>query len=196
MPVFLSMASFLSKRRLPMIQSEDKTFQTVAGERIDQSSQKIFGLLLLSLLIFPLGDLVVWAWWTEASLLNIGISWWGACLGAFLALCGLVGVPSFLIALFRKHCIILASNCLQYATDKGHVLVQIPYRNIARMELIEEDAGKFSGIDQRDAEDKDTLNPKASETKKWSQWHFRNSDDSWKVSVDEIYSRLKSRRSH
>lgn len=176
-----------------MNQAQNRDFRPIEGEIIGQSVLKLVGLFVFSLLALPAGIWAVWVWWTGATLLGYSLNWWGAALGAVFVLIGLFGMPTFLLSIFRRQCLILGEDRLQLATEKGSVFTQIPYRNIARMELIREDTGKYIGIDLHDTEDADTLNKDAGTTKKWSGWHYKLGDDSWTMPIEEIHARLKSR---
>jgi hypothetical protein len=109
------------------------------------------------------------------------------------AVLGLLGALFLSLMFLIRQRLILGEACFQHATDKGRIFAQIPYRNIARMELGQEEAGKFIGIDLRDTQDPDTLSKEAEKKKQSSGWHFKIDSLSWRIPMDEIYSRIKSR---
>jgi hypothetical protein len=187
------MARYFKSLEAHLDQASDNRFQPVEGEIIDQSAIKLLGVFFFAVLFHVLGDFVVWAWWTEASLLGFSITWWGGCIGALAAALGLVGVLFLPLMVLIRQRLILGEDYLQHATDKGRILAQIPYRNVARMELSQEEAGKFIGIDLRDTQDADTLNKEAEKKKQLSGWHYKIDSLSWRIAMEEIYRRLNSR---
>src|SRR5215831_18482952 len=174
-----------------MSASQDRTFEPVEGEVIHDSLLKILGTILFMIFLIPLGGSLVWAWWTGAVLLDRRISWYGALLGAIGFLAGIVLVPFMIIGMFRRSRLIFGSECLQFVNGEKTVRFQVPYANIARMQLVTEQNGKFIGIDLHDTRDPKTLvdNPEA--VKKASGWHYKLADTHWAEPIGKICDRLE-----
>ena len=94
--------------------AEGQQFRPVEGQVVRDSLLHMLGAALLGVFVLaPLGAALVWAWWTEFSLLNRQISGYGAFLGAFLVAAGVLGVVAFVIGIFRRESLILGTDCLQ-----------------------------------------------------------------------------------
>jgi hypothetical protein len=173
--------------------------QPIEGKIIRDSLLKLLGWILFGLVILiPAGGGLVWAWWTEASFAGHKITWYGAILGAVGFLVGILIVPVGVFSVFRRSRLILGEDCFQYVVGNRKVTAQIPYKNIARMELIQNQGGDslvtdFIGIDLHDVNDPKTFCP-TSETAKGSWgWHYRLTDAPWVMPLAQIHDRLRKR---
>jgi hypothetical protein len=171
-----------------------KVPQPVEGETIQDSPLKTLSLCLLAIFVLaPVGGGVVWAWWTGYSFLDRQIAWYGAFLGAVFVLGGIMAVPVSVLCFFRRNQLILGKECLQIVRG-GTVTIQIPYQNIARIEMAEAEVyGKFIGIDLREPKESGTVCPGAEATKNGFGWHYALSDESWTVPLGTIHERIVKR---
>jgi hypothetical protein len=72
------------------------------------------------------------------------------------------------------------------------VLAQIPYRNIAKVELVRENGSdKFIGIDLADLNDPETFCPNADISKKYADWHYRVTTPTRAMPLERILERLR-----
>jgi hypothetical protein len=176
-----------------MIPTQGTPFSRVEGEYIDLSVMKILGLILFALVALSVGVWIIWAWWAGDVWGSLSFTPGGAFLGAFFAVTGLLGTPTFIFMLFNGPRLILGKDCLQEATVRGRVLFQIPYRNIARMELFHTKDKKFIGIDLHDPKDPETLLNYAAWGKKVTGWHYTIVTAAWQVPLEQIHDRLQTR---
>jgi hypothetical protein len=96
--------------------------------------------------------------------------------------------------LFRRGRLILGADRLQYVVGRRQVVVQIPFHNIAKVELVQgARKEKYIGIDLADLEDPDTWCPNAEFFKKWKvlSWHYQISASSFAMPLDQIFERLR-----
>jgi hypothetical protein len=173
--------------------STPQKLQPIEGEVVHDSLFRIFKLFLLALVLIPVGGALVWAWWTDFALGDRRVSWWGAGLGAFLFLAGILGVPVSIVMAFLRTRLIIGQRCFQVVVGKERVTHQLPYKNIARFEFIQDPNGNFIGIDLDDIQDADTLNPDSETNKKWSGWHYKLTDENWSEPMPKIYERIAKR---
>lgn len=171
-----------------------KPLDVVEGEIIGESIVKLLGILLISILCIPAGAGIVWAWWTEASLLGRRFTIIAALFGLAMLGGGLLGIATFFLSLWLWERLVLGKDCFQRATKKGRVVGQIPYRNIAQMEFVSEPGKeKYIGIDLKDLNDPDTFNAGDAASKSSSGWHYRISAESWSMPLQQIYEHLRQR---
>ena len=169
----------------------NRTFEPVEGKVIHDSLLRILGTILFMIVLIPVGAALVWAWWTGASLLGRGISGFGASLGALVFLIGVVMVPLMILGMFRRSRLVFGSECFQLVNGEKAVRFQVPYSNIARMQLVNESHGKFIGIDLHDPQDPKTLVDGPEAVKKASGWHFKLADTHWAEPMAKICDRLE-----
>jgi len=128
---------------------------------------------------------------------NYLISTGGALLGLFAFILGVAGAPLCLYGVFRRTSLIFGQNCLQQVVGKTRVYSQIPFKNIAKIELVRkgENAGletDFIGIDLLDVNDPATLCPAFESVKRTFGWHCKLTHTS-AVPLEKIYDRLQKR---
>jgi hypothetical protein len=169
-------------------------FHPVEGEIVRDRPLKTLGFCLLTIFVLaPAGAGLVWAWWTELSLGDRRISWYGAVIGAGLVLGGILAIPLSVLCFIRRQRLIFGKDCFQNVRGEK-VTIQIPYANIARVEMDEaEFTGKFVGIDLHDPNDSQTLCPGAMITKNGFGWHYKITDDSWTMPLTQIRSQIIKR---
>ena len=174
-----------------MPESQGRVFEPVEGEVIPDSVWRILGTILFMIVLGLVGAGLVWAWWTDATLLDRRISGYGATLGAVGALIGIVGVQFMILGMFRRSRLIFGSECFQLVNGEKAVRFQVPYANIAGLHLVNESTGKFIGIDLHDARDPQTLVDSPEAVKKASGWHFKLADTHWSEPMAKICDRLE-----
>lgn len=177
-----------------MAENREIHLPRIEGEIVRDSPLKTLGLCLMAIfLLAPLGVGLVWAWWTGFSFLDRQVSWYGAVIGAVLVLGGILAVPVAVLCFFRRNQLILGEQYLQLVRGEN-VTIQIPYRNVAQIELDEAEVkGKYIGIDLFDLNESGTLCPGAEITKKGFGWHYTLTDESWTVPLNEIHERIRNR---
>ena len=178
-----------------MDRSQATNLEPIEGETIHEPLVKAFGILLFSLFVLSAGVLLIWAWWTEVFVGNrFATPSQVAFFGAVLLLAGPLGIYLFLLSLFRPGRLILGGDRLQYVVGRRRVVVQIPFHNIAKVELVQE-AGKreYIGIELADPKDPDTWCPNAQLFKKWRglSWHYVISTSSPAMPLGQIHERLR-----
>jgi hypothetical protein len=179
-----------------MDRCQANNLEPIEGETIHEPLARLFGLLLFSILLVPVGLLLLWAgWWTDLFVGNrLAAPSLVALFGAVLLLGGTLGTPLGLLWLLRRGRLLLGTDRLQYVVGRRRVVVQIPFHNIAKVELVQE-AGKekYIGIDLADPKDPDTWCPNAEFFKKWrvSSWHYQISIASLAMPLEQIYERLR-----
>jgi hypothetical protein len=171
-----------------------ESFQPVDGDIIGQSSVRKLWLIGVCLLLIPVGGVIAWAWWTEFTLGEKRLNAYAGSVGVFMFVAGIVGVPVGILTLFMRTRLIFGQDRLQRVQGEKRVTLQIPYKNIARMQQdTDEVIGKFIGIDLHDPDDPETLNVGTDKTRELLGWHYRLVDDSWAIPLEEIRARLGSR---
>ena len=166
----------------------------VSGRVVSISGSKLLVCIALLCLAFILGVVNIWAWWTETDLplplfggRNRNVA---AITGAFMVVIAALFLPIAIFYSFAREKLILGSDRLQIVySDK--VSAQIPYRNIARIAIADDEGVAFLGIDLKDPDDADTLVEAwdFKEQKKDSGWHYRLTDF-YRLRLDEIESLL------
>ena len=92
----------------------------------------------------------------------------------------------------------MARDRFQTVVGQEKVVEQIPFKNIARMELIKNPEGRdfvknFIGIVLANVEDPETLCPTPEKIMELHGWHYRLTDDMWRMPLEQIYDRLQKR---
>ncbi len=170
----------------------DGSFQTVDGRVIRDSVLILITWGVLALFVLaPLGSIVTGAWWNGWTFGNRQISWYGALLGAILAVIGILGGPAILIRIFRRESLIVGKNCLQSVVGGERVTVQIPYANIAKIELVRDQGGahaeNFIGVMLADTQDAATLCPAAEATMRALGWHHKIPKGFRPMPLEQLY---------
>lgn len=182
-----------------MSEIEGQRFQLVEGETIRDSLLKMLGFVLLGVFVLaPLGGGMVYAWWNNLTLGDRGISWYGALFGAVMLLIGILMPLVFLLTILNRRRLIFGKSCLQLVTGSEKVTEQFPYVNIAKAELFRNHESKdfitdFIGIELRDAHNPDTLCPASDKSMDLHGWHYRLTDESWNLPLEQIYEKMKKR---
>jgi hypothetical protein len=167
----------------------------VEGDRIGQSRARKIYLFVTCLVLTPIGGLAAWAWWTgmptkswlflERIPFPVGVS------AAATFLFGSLGLLAGGITLITRTELILGSDRLQIVMGGKHVSTQIPYENVARVEPCEDPIREFIGFK--------LVDPKAPGTvllggvSRLGKWHYRLTDQSWSVPLEDICDRLKAK---
>jgi hypothetical protein len=164
------------------------------GEIVHDSPLRTLGLCALVIFVVaPIGAGLAWAWWNGASLLNWQVTWYGGLIGALFVLGGVLAVPLSILCFIRRNRLILGKESIQLVRGEN-VTIQIPYRNIARIGLAEDELlGKFIGIDLHEPTAPGTLCPVTDMTKNSFGWHYTLKDESWTLPLAQIHDQLKSR---
>jgi hypothetical protein len=179
-----------------MDRSQANGLEPIEGETIHEPLPRLFGLLAFSLLLVLVGVLLLWAaWWTEFFVENrFAEPEQVALFGAVLLLGGALGTPLCLLWLWRRGRLILSTDRLQYVVGRRRVVVQIPFHNIAKVELVG-DTGKerFIGIDLANLKDPDTWCPHAKLVKQLRvlSWHYQISTSNQAMPLEQIVERLR-----
>jgi hypothetical protein len=185
---------FFGIRRWIMSQAKSDSLEPVEGEEIHLSLGMILKIMVFMLVLLVLGGLLIWAWWTEFNILGKRINSAGAFVGGLGFIMGIVFLPLLTIALFSNTRFVIGADRLQQVSAKGLVTLQIPYRNIAQIELVSEpDKKPFIGIDLEDVEDPETRCRDYASTKKSAGWHYKIVGVAWKLPIEEVYEHILAR---
>jgi len=129
------------------------------GEEIRPAIGKLWGMLLLCLLMIPVGALIVFCWWFQVVLPG------GRVLSDKAGIAGLIGIPLAiflalvmvaLLSLAKQ--LIIGDDCVQLVSRKG-VAVHIPFQNVAETYATGSDGAEVVGFVLRDRQDPATLVP-------------------------------------
>lgn len=172
--------------------------QPVQGEPVPVSAMKSVWIIGLALGIVPIGLGLIWLWWAETTipLINKQVAWWGAAIGGFLVVVGVLGPPVILWQwLVRKERLVFGTEYLQVVISKGGrdaVKTQIAYRNIESVSVQKHFENKVVAIQLRDVDAPD-LFPAGGEplVKFKSEFGFHcHLDDSYRMPPEEICRRI------
>jgi hypothetical protein len=169
----------------------DLHFIPVEGETIPDSTLRKLGLLAMdTFFLIPFCGLSVWARWNNIVFLNKQITWgWGVVALVFL-IAGILVWPILVYSLFQRKRLIFGTDLLQILNGQK-VEQQIPYRNIARLEMAKyKDKGECIFIDLLNLEDPETLFRGSVAYKRMTGWHYIFERDSWKLPIPAIYASL------
>ncbi|HTU17415.1 MAG TPA: DUF6585 family protein [Gemmataceae bacterium] len=166
--------------------------EIIRGFDIKYLGFKLFGFrwqyVLVYLMVFVFGCFAVLAWWSGSLDFNELVLF---TLAAPLLV--LARVFTAIIRLRRREELILGKDCLRCATTKGQTLIQIPYKNIAVLELVSKPGQEpYIGIDLQDPNDPSTFHAGDESAKNKFGWHYRITDE-WSMPVPQIYERLRKR---
>jgi hypothetical protein len=173
-----------------MDKEQAKKLEPIEGEEIHDSLLIQLGLLLFAIVLIFGDGFTAWAWWTEASFLGHVFTAKAGVLSAVLCSVGIVCVPLFIMAMLAGHRLILGTDCLQEVFGKSRVTAQVPYRNVAKMELIQNPKGEsFIGIDLLDPDDAATYCG-AQTNKSHYGWHYVLKKGALKMPLQQVYDHL------
>ncbi|WP_254507179.1 hypothetical protein [Anatilimnocola floriformis] len=111
--------------------------------------------------------------------------------GLFLGVCGLLLIPAGVLLLFNRGALVLGQDRLQYVVNRRKVITQIPYRNIARMEIATDEIGaRFIGIELANLADPETYHPDATGCQDLSGWHYKIENNSPRFPLEQIYQHI------
>ena len=79
--------------------------------------------------------------------------------GLFFAVIGLALLPVFVMGMFSNKRLVIGRDRIQVVKGEGNVVGQIPYDNVARVELLKEEQFEAVGIDLQDPNRPDTVWP-------------------------------------
>jgi hypothetical protein len=134
-------------------------FAPVTGEEFKPALGKLWTMMLVFALMVPIGGLATYAWWFQVELPG------GKVLSTKAGIVGLIAMPVgvllFLIALAflaSAKRLVIGASCVQLLS-KGHVVVHIPYENIAETYATGEGTAGVVGVKLRDRKDPGTLVP-------------------------------------
>jgi hypothetical protein len=144
------------------------------------------------------GAVLLVAWLTETPLPwpggDIHVRWWGGILGVLAWIAIPLPMLAVLAVLKVGEYLIIADDRLQFAQRSGLVSIQIPYANIAKLELVKKNGDRFLAIDLYDIDDPDTCASgwDLAGHKQSEGWHF-TMHGGFQLSIDEIYRLLETR---
>jgi hypothetical protein len=170
----------------------------VPGEVIPKSNGMVLGMIAFLLTMLAGGLVVAWAWWTETALPIYGrISMPGGFGGLLAASIAAVVIPMAVLYLFSGERLVIAEDRLQVlhkASGGDEVASQIPYRNIAKIAMGDDEGSKFIGIDLHDPDDADTFTYGCNfrDEKNGNGWHYRI-PGVFQRSLDAIYQMILDR---
>ena len=157
-----------------MDRAQAVALQPIEGETVRESLFSMLVLFLGGLLAVPIGAFLTWAWWTEQSLIGFRFTAWVGIVGSLAVLAGLafIGLP-FMAFMTGRTSVVIGSDRIQTLVGDTRVTAQVPYSNLASVELTRNNADmKCVGIDLKDLNDANTWCPKAERDKKWAGFHF------------------------
>jgi hypothetical protein len=163
--------------------------QPVEGYRVGWSFMNKAAGLLCGLTLIPIGSVLVWAWSTGLSFDGWRLDVRGGVLGALFFGFGLLMTPLGIAGLFRRRDLILGADRLQILGSEGTVETQVPYKNIARVGIVNRGYGKCIAFQFYNPQDPNTLNAGRDEPDAGG-WHSLLIDNSWSVPLEYIYARL------
>jgi hypothetical protein len=142
-----------------MAQDRPHEFSQADGEILRPALGKLWGMLIVFLLMIPAAALMAYCWWFQVELPGgktlsnkAGIV---SLLAIPLALL-LVLVPVALIASAKQ--LVIAANCVQLLS-RGRVVVHIPYENVAETYAKGQGSAGVVGLRLRNRDDPATLVP-------------------------------------
>jgi hypothetical protein len=148
-----------------------------AGVVIRVSKIKVLAVLAILCLVIAVGIVAIWAWWTQTHLplplFGEPIHRWGGMTGSLMVVMSALFIPIVVKYLFALEKLILADDRMQIV-QSNKVAAQIPYRNIARAQLADNEGGEFLGIDLENMGDADTFaeGHDFDDHKKTFGWHY------------------------
>jgi hypothetical protein len=163
--------------------------QPVEGYRIGWSFKSRATVLFCALMLVLLGGAMVWACSTVLTMAGPGFSLFGWIHGVLAFGFGLLLTPVGISGLFRQRDLVLGADRLQILGNEGTVLMQVPYKNIARAGIVKRRYGKYIAVEFFNPRDPSTLNAGQDETDA-DGWHSLLIDNSWSVPLEYIYARL------
>jgi hypothetical protein len=179
-----------------MDRAKANDLEPIEGETFHDSRLGLFGFLFGYILLGVVGLLLLWAaWWTDFFAGNQFVDRIHvAIIGGLLLLAGIILTPYSLLNLLRPGRLIVGTDRLQRVVGSRRVVTQIPFHNIAKVELVEDARkGKYIGINLADPNDPETWNPDAEFYKKWKicSWDYEISTAAQPLPLEQIYERLR-----
>lgn len=175
---------------------ENALYPLVDGRIIRDSLTIMLGTTLLCLFVAaPLGSFVAWSWWQKWTLGDRWVSWYGVLIWAIFAVLGILGGLASLVRMLRRESFVLGERCLQSVIGGKKVTVQIPYSNIAKIELIRNREGwlaeDFIGIVLADMKDTATLCPAAEANLQSAGWHHKIPKGFRPMPLEQLYELIR-----
>lgn len=175
---------------------ENAQFQPVDGRIIRDSLIIMLGTTVACLFVAaPLGSFVAWSWWQKWALGDRWASWYGVLIWAIFAVLGILGGFASLVCMFRRERLVLGEECLQSVIGGKRVAVQIPYSNIAKIELIRNREGWFAedfiGIVLADIKDTSTLCPAAEANVQSVGWRHKIPKGFRPMPLEQLYELIR-----
>jgi hypothetical protein len=170
----------------------DEAPQRIKGTVIKRSLLTACGMLVFLMFLLLVGPALLCAWWTEFDVPlpagDLRITSLGGIIGGiacFLAPLMMAGIIAMLVI---GEQIVLGEERMQIVTRSGKVTLQIPYANIAKVSVVNDQGVKYLGLNLADLEDPDTFasNWDFAEHRKKQGWHY-TIQSGFQRSIDEIH---------
>jgi hypothetical protein len=170
-----------------MTPERQENLQPVAGDEFAPALGKLWGMLLVFLLMIPAGAIAALCWWLGVELPG------GRVLSDKAGIAGLIAIPlggflALVIAAFLLSAkrLVLAEHCVQMQS-RGRVAVHIPYANIAHTSASGEAGAGVIALRLRDRQDPETLVPT------WTKDQYEIQVLVYREPMDAIFKRLNER---
>jgi hypothetical protein len=167
------------------------------GVVIHMSTGKVLGFLVILVVVLLLGVVLVWAWWSDTPLpiplVGESAHRWGGISGSLMTAIAALFLPMGALYYFSKERLILADDRLQVVQGSA-VVAQVPFKNVLKAVLADEEGVLFLGITLIDPEDPESFADAAefSQQKDNSGWHFAIYDV-YERQLTEIHKSLNDR---
>lgn len=189
----------VAKRAVDRQRDDDETPSLVSGHVVRRSVVKTIGTMAFLAVLFVFCLFLVWAKVAgqiiDPSSLPKEVTWWGLILGIGGVLCSPVGIVYLGYLLLVKRRLVIGDDRIQIAQRSDEIMLQIPYRNIGKLEYEVTDTERRIGMCLKDTEDANTYDRAGSKwesTETMTGWHYVL-NGGYQESVQQIHKRIKDR---